>query len=62
MDTMIKNIENVLIELKYQEYCLTFSYAYLSGCDWYNYINKYGGGSFIKAHDHSLLNDFLNNI
>lgn len=55
-------IKNLIIDLKYKKYCLQYSLEYLSGCPIYQYINKYGNGSFTKAYEYSLLNEFFKNI
>lgn len=45
------------VEMKYLEYCNTFSPEYLSGCPIHNYIKKHG--SFKKAYDNAILEDFI---
>lgn len=53
-------IKNEIIELQYQKYCLSFSQAYLDGSPWYQYINTYGGGSFMNAYHYCKIENMLN--
>ncbi len=46
--------KEIIIQKNYEKYCSTFSEAYLSGSEWYIYIQSHDN-NFIKAYKSCML-------